>query len=127
MYNGRHDRDWSAQLLVRNKEAEALANAGMPKPPASPSPALSLSSYVGNYSNKLFGPIDITAQGSGLVITAGPNRIQVLLSPWNRDTFIASVPDILDQAGFAVFQMDPEGRAKSVTIDLFEGATFDHV
>lgn len=127
MYNGRPDRDWSAQLLARNKEAEALANAGMPKHSASPSPALPLNNYVGNYSNMLFGPIDITAQGSGLVITAGPNRIQVLLSPWNRDTFKSSVPDILDQAGFAVFQMDPVGQAKSVTIDLFEGATFDRV
>lgn len=127
MYNGRPERDWSAQVLARNKETEALANASMPEPPASPSPAMPLSSYAGNYSNELFGSINVTAQGSGLVITAGPNRTQVFLSPWNRDTFKASPSDIFDQPGFAMFQMDPEGRAKSVTIDLFEGATFDRI
>lgn len=82
---------------------------------------------MGNYSNELFGSINISAQGSGLVITAGPNGTQVFLSPWNRDTFKASVPDIADQAGFAVFQIDPEGKARSVTIGLFEGATFNRI
>lgn len=47
MYNGRPEMDWSAQVLARNKETAALANASMPKPPISPSPAMPLSSYVG--------------------------------------------------------------------------------
>jgi CubicO group peptidase (beta-lactamase class C family) len=125
MYFGNPGRDWSAQLLAQSKETEALANASTPKPPASPSPAMPMSSYVGNYSNDLFGSFNIMAQDSGLIITAGPSRTQIFLSPWSRDTFKASVPDISDQAGFAVFQMDPEDRAKSMTIDLFEGATFN--
>lgn len=110
-----------------SNETEALANASMPKPPASPSPALPVSSYVGNYSNDLFGPINITAQDSGLVITAGPNRTQVFLSHWDRDTFKASTPYIPDEIGFVQFQMDPEARPKSLTIDVLEGATFDRV
>ena len=127
MYFLNPKKDWSAQFLASRNETEALANASMLKAPASPSPALPLSSYEGNYSNALFGPINVTAQGSGLMITAGPKRTQVFLSHRDRDTFKASMPYIPDDIGFVQFQMDPEAKAKSLTIDVLEGATFDRV
>ena len=125
MYNKNPERDWSAEYLAGMNETSAQANASMPIAPESPSSALPLANYTGNYSNEIFGHISITANSSRLMVTAGPNKMLMTLSHWNRDVFTASVPDFSDQAGFAAFQIDPEGRAKSVTMDMFEGATFD--
>jgi hypothetical protein len=59
--------------------------------------------------------------------TAGPIKAEMILKPWERDTFSISVPDFADKAGFASFQISPEGNASAVAMDIFDGATFDRV
>jgi len=125
MYFGKPEVDWSAGILSKVKEAENLTNSSMPKPPATPSPALDLSSYVGNYTNEIYGQINVTSAEDGLMATAGPVKAEMILKPWDRDIFRISVPDFADNAGFASFQISPEGNASGVVMDVFDGATFN--
>lgn len=127
MYFGNPERDWSAEYLARAKAAQNLTNASMPKPPKSPSPELPLDKYAGSYRNEIYGQINVTARENSLVATAGPVGMQIVLKPWNRDIFSASIPDFLNDAGLASFYIGPEGRADSVSLDAFDDATFKRV
>lgn len=127
MYFGSPARDWSAEYLSKSRNAQNMTNASMPVQLKSPSPALPLEMYVGNYENEIYGQINVTAIGSNLVATAGPVKAQTILQPWNRDIFKASTPDLYDYAGFASFYIGLDGRADSVTMDEFNDATFNRV
>ena len=54
-------------------------------------------------------------------MTIGPNKVEMYLTPWNRDTFSIYWPfynDLSEPGGFALFQADPEGAVTSVTVNL---------
>lgn len=129
MYFGNPERDWSTEYLNKTKAAQNLTNASKPKHPKSSAPALPLKEYTGNYSNELYGPINVTAkENSSLIVTAGPIGMQIVLTPWYRDTFSAPIPDYIGLAsGFASFHIGPDGRADSVTLDAFRDVAFKRV
>jgi len=84
-------------------------------------PAMALEEYVGNYRNDVYGQINITEKKEDLVLTIGPNKVEIYLTPWNRDTFSICWPfynDISIPGGFAQFQANPEGAITGVTINL---------
>jgi CubicO group peptidase (beta-lactamase class C family) len=86
-----------------------------PELPSPPSPPLSLDSYEGNYTNDIYGTLNIEAENGSLVTAIGPKKSSIELKHWNRDTFIMNVPDIPDSAGdFASFQIGPDGKAVSL-------------
>jgi len=130
MYFGNPDRDWSTQDLNKWKEIQKRSSASRPKPPEHPSPALPLEEYAGNYSNEIYGQINLTAKENNLIATTGPIGMQIVLTPWNRDTFSAIIQDIITAPpGFASFHIGPDGTADSVTLDLryFDNAMFKRV
>jgi len=119
MYLGNPDVDWSAEMLIKMKEVMKKREAALPVPPEDALPVMSLQKYVGDYQNAVYGKIDISEKEGGLVLTIGPNKVEMYLTPWNRDTFSIYWPfynDISEPGGFALFQADPEGAMKSVTV-----------
>jgi len=121
MYLGSPDVDWSREMLAQMKEAMKKAEAELPVPPENPLSTMPLEKYVGDYRNNVYGQINITEKNGGLVLTIGPSKVEMYLTPWNRDTFSIYWPfygHAGDPGGFALFQADPEGAITSVTVNL---------
>jgi len=121
MYFGNPDRDWSGEMLAEMKQAQKKARSELPVRPKSPLPAMSLKEYAGDYHNDVYGKITITKKRGGLVLTIGPKKVEMYLTPWNRDTFSISWPlynEKSDAGLFASFQVDPAGKIMGVTINL---------
>jgi hypothetical protein len=121
MYLGNPDVDWSTEMLVKMKEVMKKREAALPVPPEDALPVMSLQKYIGDYQNAVYGKMDISEKEGGLVLTIGPNKVEMYLTPWNRDTFSIYWPfynDISEPGGFALFQADPEGAVTSVTVNL---------
>ncbi len=87
--------------------------------PATPSPALPLSSYAGTYANDYLGKAAVAEKDGGLVLKLGPDGAKSRpLTHFDRDLFIyyptAEMPDM----PFAVtFAIGPDQKASQVTID----------
>jgi len=109
-------KDYSAVALDQTNMIENQTIASYPKQPTSPEPALPLERYVGNYSDQIYGRINISQENESLVANAGPGNVKIFLTPWNRDTFSISEPEISDQKGFAQFQIGPDGQANSMEV-----------
>ena len=121
MYLGSPDVDRSSELLVKMKEAMRKAEAELPVPPKDALPATPLEEYAGDYRNAVYGQINIAEKKGGLVLSIGPNKVEMYLTPWNRDTFSIYWPfynDLSEPGGFALFQADPKGVITSVTVNL---------
>lgn len=57
------------------------------KPPSSPAPPEPLSTYVGTYSNRYYGQIEITAERGSLWMRLPATGALYTLSPWDGNTF----------------------------------------
>ena len=121
MYLGNPDVDWSTEMLATMEEGMKKAEAGLPVPPEDALSAMPLEKYVGDYRNTVYGQINISEKKGGLVLTIGPNKVEMYLTPWNRDTFSVYWPfygDVGDSGVFAWFEADPEGTVTGVTVNL---------
>jgi CubicO group peptidase (beta-lactamase class C family) len=80
--------------------------AGSPEWPLPLSPPLSLDSYEGNYTNDIYGTLNIKTENGSLVTAIGPKESLIEFYHWNRDTFIIDMPDIPEATGeLASFQI----------------------
>ena len=88
------------------------------KPPASPTPALASSAYVGTYTNNFFGDIQIIEAGDGLGIVEGPHQLTFPLKHYDRDLF-AYVTEGENAAGATgvTFTIGADGKATTVTVE----------
>jgi len=83
MYLGGPDVDWSGEMLATMKEGMKRTEAQLPVRPEDPLPAMALEKYVGSYRNDVYGQINITEKKEDLVLTIGPNKVEIYLTPWN--------------------------------------------
>ena len=116
-------RDWLAFLTpaFAHMSAPAGTLAGA-EPPAAPEPAAPEAAYVGTFANDYFGPAEVAAAGTGLVLTLGPARVAFPLEHWTGDTF-AMTPrgeNAPDGSRSAVTFVRDGGRAVAMTIDLLD-------
>jgi len=108
-------------MLAAMKEGMKRAEAELPIRPKDPLPPMPLGKYVGDYRNDVYGEINIAERSGGLVLTIGPKKVEMYLTPWNRDTFSIYWPfygDVGDPGIFAWFEADPEGTVAGVTVNL---------
>ncbi len=117
LYFGAPPRDWSRELLERNRK-EARKN-GPSQRPATPIPHMPPDYYTGEYFNFVYGVVTVRKQDGRLSVVVGPKKIDMPLEPWSADVFSTSIPDLMDWGGFVRFQGGPEGKADTMTIDLF--------
>jgi CubicO group peptidase (beta-lactamase class C family) len=121
MFLGNPEVDWSTQMLATMKEGMERTEAALPSPPDDPFPPMPLAKYVGDYLNDVYGEISIAEKSGGLVLTIGPKRVEMYLTPWNRDTFSVFWPfygEVGDPGLLASFESDPEGTVTKVTVNL---------
>ncbi len=64
--------------------------------------------------------MNVSAENGALIATVGPKNIKITLKPWNRDSFLMSIPKMEDDEiknKFITFQTGPDGRAVSLKMD----------
>ena len=119
---GRPTRDWVA---LANEVFEAGYQERSPKPsvayatpPASPSAALPVFAYVGDYSNDYVGNAKVTESGGSLFVQLGPVGRKFPLAHFNRDVFVYSPMAEAPKARMGVnFLIGTDGKASEVTIE----------
>ena len=122
---GAPKRDWNAEFLARVK-AMAAADAERSKTEtasriANTKPSLALSDYIGEYSDKLYGSVNIVEENGRLVMKFSRSpRFVADLEHWHYDTFqIKWRPSVAYNfpRGFVSFTIDRSGKADELKID----------
>lgn len=86
--------------------------------PSDPAPALDVSAYAGTYANDFYGPVEVTPDGDGgLVVTAGPDRVQFEYQHWDGNTFVTEEDGERWAADFTVAE---DGTVTAVDIEQFD-------
>lgn len=86
--------------------------------PAQVWPALPLEAYVGRYGNDYFGTVEVVANGGGLTLLLGPNKMALPLSHWNRDGFVYQpVGESAGGLAGAMFQVGPDGKVMGLFLE----------
>ena len=88
------------------------------RPPASPTPALANSAYLGTYTNHFFGEIQIVEKGDGLAIVEGPHKRVFPLKHYDRDIFTYETDgeNAVGATGVA-FTIGPDGKPATVVVE----------
>jgi hypothetical protein len=88
------------------------------KPPASHTPALKNSAYVGRYTDDFFGDISITEKDGGLAIVEGPKNKTFPMRHYDRDTFTYETEgeNAVGRTGIT-FTVGPDGQAIQVAVE----------
>jgi CubicO group peptidase (beta-lactamase class C family) len=118
---GKATRDWIALFKRAFSDPAAIGvslGADYSKPPASPSPALANTAYLGNYTNNFFGDIQIIERDNGLAIVEGPQKTIFLLAHYDRDTFTYKTEgeNAVGATG-VTFAIGPDGKANQVVVE----------
>jgi len=85
------------------------------------SPSRPLSAYAGQYADSLYGPLEVRADGGGLVLRAGPSGETADLEHWHLDTFRVQWRRPLQRMYFmalATFRMDAQGRVVGIQLRM---------
>lgn len=123
LFIGKASRDWIAHWnnLYDDKFGVAVQKEAMApyaSPPASSTPALPLSSYVGTYSNSYVGDVRVVETGGLLALLLGPAGKRFPLKHFNRDLFLyapfAESPGLMVAVTFLV---GPDGKAAQITLE----------
>jgi CubicO group peptidase (beta-lactamase class C family)/pimeloyl-ACP methyl ester carboxylesterase len=118
---GKATRDWLALFKKVFSGSAALGvspGTDYAKPPASPTPALATSAYVGTYTNDFFGDIQIIEEGGRLAIVEGPHKLSFPLKHYDRDAFTyKSEGENAVLAAGVIFTIGADGKAATVTVE----------
>jgi hypothetical protein len=91
-------------------------------PLAEPRPALPDATYTGQYASDLWGVVEIVADGAGLALVAGPDRLTWPLTHFDGDVFWfqPAGENAFGPSG-AVFTVGPDRVASTLLIDYLDG------
>jgi hypothetical protein len=82
-------------------------------------PTLALDAYAGRYEDAVYGPAEITIDGTALQIVLLPSKRRLFgtLQHWHHDTFRVDWPDKFLPFGLVRFDLDHEGKVAAFRID----------
>jgi len=113
-------RDWSAELLAERKTERDRDQARQDSVTAARipdvSPALPLSAYAGLYTHPLYGDLELTEEGGGLVLRFGPSYTGDL-TPWHYETFRATWRDAYMGKSFITFTLNAAAKVETVIVE----------
>jgi len=122
LYAGKPVKDLSAEGLKELEKAKKEEKAKKPVAPKNPALVLPLEKYAGDYANDIYGKINVFVVDGKLTIVIGPKKVKMALNHWDKDIFSINYPvygvDLDD--GFAIFQVDPQGKVTGVNIDSLD-------
>lgn len=119
MYFENPSPDYLEEQKAR-EEAAASSNDSQTASEAQPSAPLPYESYAGNYTSDVFGNLRVFEDNGSLTMALGPKNTEIILMPYNRDTFLLhTIPDIpkYTDFGFVTFQIGPDGSAEGLTTE----------
>lgn len=118
-YAGKPARDLSAEALAEAAKMKEEEKSGKPVAPKNPLAAMPLRLYAGNYANDVYGKINVSVADGKLTIVIGPKKVKMFLHHWDKDIFAVNWPQGASDSeyGFAIFQVDPQGKATGITLD----------
>ena len=118
-YAGKPAKDLSAEALAESEKMKKGEKARKPVAPQNPLAAMPLEKYVGDYSNNVYGKINISVVDGKLTVVMGPKKEKLALQHWDKDIFAMHwLSDGLgSEFGFAIFQVEPQGKVTRVTLD----------
>ena len=119
--SGKATQDWLAlfKKVFSNPAAFGVfLGTDYSKPPASPTPPLATSAYVGTYTNNFFGDIQIIEEGNGLAIVEGPHKLTFPLKHYDRDLFTYETEgeNAVGVTG-VTFTLGADGKATTVVVE----------
>jgi CubicO group peptidase (beta-lactamase class C family) len=118
---GKATQEW-LQLFKKvfaNPEVVGVTlGADYSRAPSSPTPALANSAYLGTYTNKFFGDIQIVEKGDGLAIVEGPHKRVFPLKHYDRDIFTYETEgeNAVGATG-VTFTIGPDGKPATVVVE----------
>ncbi len=118
-YLGGPERDWSAELLERRREAEREAEearrerAEGRRPDTEP--ALPEAAYAGRYEHEMYGSLRVSAEPEGLVLRRGEAFVGDLRH-WHHESFRVEWRNPGLGEGFATFRPDLRGEVAAVEL-----------
>jgi CubicO group peptidase (beta-lactamase class C family) len=118
---GKPTQDWLVLFKQRFSNPAAIGTVlgfDYSKSPASPSPALKNSAYLGSYRNDFFGEISIVEKEGGLAIIQGPKKMTFAMKHYDRDTFTYETEgeNAVGRSGIT-FTIGPDGKATQVLVE----------
>ncbi|MCX5810820.1 MAG: serine hydrolase [Proteobacteria bacterium] len=118
-YAGKPAKDLSAEALAELEKMKKEIKTKGPATPKHPLTAMPLEKYIGDYSNDVYGKINIYVVDGKLTIAIGPKKVKMTLNHWDKDIFAvnSSVFGSDLESVFAIFQVDPQGKVTSITLD----------
>ncbi len=130
-YTGKADKDWSKELLGREKAGQTAHEAEMKalkdKRVIGTKPSLSLEKYAGLYRCKFYGDIRVSADQGKLAIQFLPaDGLRATLSHWHFDTFELkwAEPQAWFDFGTVQFVLDNTGEPKALQFQVPNGDIF---
>lgn len=119
--DGAIQRNWleiAGPAIAAATQPGYRATTDFTAPPARPVPALLPSAYAGVYGNDYFGPIEVVADPSGLVLRQGPNRTPFALTHYAGNVFFYQ-PTGENAGGLSTvtFEVGAGGVATSLLIE----------
>jgi CubicO group peptidase (beta-lactamase class C family) len=118
---GKATQDWLPIFKKAFSDPEAIGvtpGTDYSRQPASPTPALSNTAYLGAYTNNYFGDVQIVEKGDGLAVIEGPDKLTFPLKHYDRDTFTYQTEgENASGATGATFTIGPEGKATTLTVE----------
>jgi CubicO group peptidase (beta-lactamase class C family) len=118
MYFENPGQDYLDQEVKEEAAASSSGNDSQTASQAQHSAPLPYESYVGNYTNDIYGNLRVFVDNGSLAMVLGPRSTEIILKPYNRDAFLMSFPDFPEFDGFATFQIGPEGGAEGLKIEM---------
>lgn len=118
-------RDWNTEAAANIKAGKTAAEEEAKKVDATRNantrPTLSLGSYAGKYSDKMYGDITVTEENGKLVIRFLPSPNFVAdLEHWHYDTWVIKWRPSVSYnfpRGFVTFGIDKNGKTDELKID----------
>jgi CubicO group peptidase (beta-lactamase class C family) len=115
-----NSHDWSTEFYELYKNNKLAANKKLrdeeSKRVLGTHPSLLLTAYAGIYENEIFGKAEIKLKGDSLLLEY-PNHIDLYLSHWHFDTFVARYAYYWYNRTKIRFSLDLSGRVSSFEMD----------
>ena len=119
-YLGVHDTDWSQLFLTESALQEQEGAAERQKVESArikgTRPSLPIARYAGRYSEgAAFGEAQVSRAGNGLALRLGARH--GALEHWHHDVFRVHWEELVPEAAFVSFEIDPSGAPTVLMID----------
>jgi CubicO group peptidase (beta-lactamase class C family) len=116
-YFGKEGTDWSKTLLTFLEDQELKEKKAQTQP--QPFPPMPLENYVGTYHNPIYGTIKVEqGEGQTLVIPIGTQGTKWTLTPWQRDVFTLTWPQVNETETKVFFYSDGNLPVTKMDIEI---------